>query len=194
MYEGSPFPSSHKGQFGLSYQPQPGFPPGKGLGSQDLPPAIPLAAGKRKKLSPEMQMFSNRTPSSLLGTLAVSAATSSLRKAFPLDNVTGVPLPVPGLSLSWLWCVSPGLAHTVHPWSQHGLWPPFPDCCESCFCPLLCSTALLKCTYTTRLSKDHAWRETAWELLWVHQQIPLVFPQGSTLHSASHLLPLDLVL
>lgn len=103
-----------------------------------------LSAGEGEKLTPELHMFSNRTlflaPRQRLQPQALSGN--------PFRWITlQVCLPVPGLSLPWLWCVSPGAGtHLCILGSRHGPCAPSPECYKPCLC-LWCVAQLCSRVY-----------------------------------------------
>ena len=195
---GSPLPPPHQGQFGLSYQPPLGFPPGRGavLEERNLPAVIPLVGREGRETGSrsagDVQQQDTVPHSSPL--LAACAAASSLRKHFPLDNVTGVSLPVPGLSLPRLWCVSPGAGtHTCTLGSRRGLCAPLPDHYKSCFCPWCVAQLCSRVYVPADPQRTRPGGRLHGSCCGSTNRPLLPFSPESMLRSASHLLPLDTV-
>lgn len=187
-------PPPHQDQFGLSYQPQLDIPPGKGAGMELGPTShySHLSAGKGEKSATETQeTFSNSASLPVPhSSPLLRVAASSLRKLFPLDNITGVSLPVPGGSLC------PGCS--VFPWGLHTHEHPvvpnqgfaLPHLLQVLLLHMVCIAALLeRYMYTQILTGSGLGGDSVGKTVG-----PVLLPCSprSMVHSAYHLLPLDM--
>lgn len=190
----SPLPPSHQGQFGLSYQPQLGFRLGRATGLESGLVIPPVGREGRESDSQNTRDIQQQdTVPHFSPLLAASVAMSSLRKLFLMDNITAVSLPAHRFSLPWLWWASPVAGtHTHASWGPDaGLCAPSPGCCQSCFCTWCTAWLCSRVRVPPDLKGPGLERHCVGTVVgWVHQHIPLA-PWRS--HSASQLLPLDVV-